>query len=105
MLPPLNVCLSVNPFFIADWEVENLQIQFARTEEKIEIAERIEIAEVGSIFRDLLIIGFGQHFRSAKCILDVLSQQPTKEHPYRFVRTEIEKAHCFLVHRITSPPP
>jgi hypothetical protein len=57
-------------------DIDNLQIQFSRTKNKIEIAEGIKLTEVCAVGRNLLVVTPAQDLRSAQGILDALTQQP-----------------------------
>ena len=49
MRPAIDVRLAIRPFAITDRNIGDLQIQFPGTEQKVEIAEGIEVPEVGAV--------------------------------------------------------
>ena len=65
MLPAADIGGSVGTFAVTDGQVNNFTIQFGRAEDEIEIPEWIEIAEVGAVRRDALVVRAEQHFCSA----------------------------------------
>ena len=56
MLPARDIGGAIRPLTITDGQVNKLEIQLGRAEEQIEIAEWIEVAEVGTVRSDQLII-------------------------------------------------
>ena len=76
MFPAGDVGGSVCAFTVADGEVDDLSIQLCRAEDQVKIAEGIEIAKVGAVGRDLLILFFPHDFCAAEGVFDGLSQQP-----------------------------
>ena len=101
MAPALNVGVAIGAFAVADGQVDDLEIVFRRAEDEIEIAEGIEIAEVGAIARRSLRSAPAEHFGPAERVLDTLTQQPGKRQAEEFVAEEIEEAHRAVLHRDT----
>ncbi len=69
------------------------QIQFRRAEDQIEIAERIEIAEIGTVPRNGLVIRAEENLGAAKRVLDILAKQPAEREAERLVRNHVEELH------------
>src|SRR5579859_7499964 len=63
--PALNIGLSITPRAIADGNLHDLEIEARGTEQQVEIAERVEVPEVGAVVGNSLVIGAPQDFRTA----------------------------------------
>ena len=74
-----------------------------RAEQQIEIAERIEVAEVGAVGRDALVVGAAQHLGAAQRVLDRLPEQPREGQAEELVAEQVEEAHRLLLHRVDQP--
>ena len=74
MLPALNVRRAVGAFPITNWHIHDLQTQFGCAEQKVEIAEWVEITKVNPVSSNPFIVGFPENFCPAKCIFNWLSQ-------------------------------
>src|SRR5260370_41495200 len=75
VLPTLDVGLSVLALAVPDWQVKHLEIAFRSAKNEIEISERVQPAEVGTVRGDDLILLPSQHLRAAQRILDLLAQK------------------------------
>ena len=51
-----------------DGYVGDFQVQAGRTEEQVEVAERVEVAEVLAVFGDAFVIAPRQHLGAAECV-------------------------------------
>ncbi len=100
MLPALDVGLSVGARSIADGKIDDLAIQAGRSEEQIEIAEGVEVAEVGAVGGDRFVVLLPKHLRPTERVLDGLAQEPAKRQAEELVAEEVEGAHGFFVHRV-----
>src|SRR5262245_14968621 len=49
--PAMDVGLPVSARPVADGQINQTQVEFCRTEDQVEIAERVEVAEVSAICR------------------------------------------------------
>ena len=52
--------VAVGALAVADRQVDDLQVQLGGAEEQVEVAERIEVAEVGAVGGDALVVGLAQ---------------------------------------------
>jgi hypothetical protein len=99
--PALDIGLPVSPFVIAHRHVDDLEVELGRTKYQIEVAERIEIAEVGSVGGDRIVVGPAQNLGAAQRILDVLAEQPGEGQAEKLVAEEVQKRTPFM----NSPRP
>ena len=70
-----------------------------RPKDQIVIAEGIEVAEIGAVGCDLLVIVPPQHLGAAQGVLDRLTQQPGEDQAEGFVAQQVQEAHGLLLHR------
>jgi len=70
-----DICRTGQASAVMNRDFDNLQIQFRRTEDQIEVTKQIEVAKIFSIRGNLLIIGMRQHVGSAKGVLKALIQK------------------------------
>lgn len=54
MSPAGDICVSLGP--VSNRDIGQLEIQFVSAEQQIEIAERVEIAEIRAVGRDLRVV-------------------------------------------------
>ena len=54
MAPPADVRLAVRSRLVANGQVDDLHVESCCAEQQVEVAERIELAEVGAAVRDPL---------------------------------------------------
>src|SRR5687767_12254349 len=59
--PARNIGFAISAGTVTDRQVEHAQIQLGGAEEQVEIAEWIEVAEVGTVARDLFVLRSKQH--------------------------------------------
>ena len=97
MTPAFDIGLAISAIAIADRHVRDFQMESTGAEEEIEIAERIEVAEMRAIRRDPLVIFFEKNFRSAKRVFDRLAERPTEGETEEFVGDEIAEAHRLVL--------
>ncbi len=76
MLPAADIGSSISTLPVTDGQIDNFLVQFGRTEYEIEITEGVEIAKVGAVGSDYLVIFTPENFGPAKGIFDGLSEQP-----------------------------
>ena len=76
MAPSLDVCFPVGAFGIPDRKIHKLEIVFRGSKEQIEIAERIEVAEVRTVGGNGVIRPLAEGLGAAQRVFDVLAQQP-----------------------------
>src|SRR5690348_12259636 len=93
-----DVGRTVGAFAVADGEVEDFEIHLGRAEEKIEIAEGVEVAEIGSIGGQLFVITLTQDLRAAKSVLHTLPEQAREGPAEEFVPGQVEQSHRVLFH-------
>src|SRR5207247_8186239 len=70
--PAADVRLSVDARLVADGHVDDLQPKPRRSEEQVEVAERIEVAEVRAGRRAAFAVPSVQHLRAAARVLHML---------------------------------
>src|SRR5438093_1721597 len=63
--PATDVRLAVGARLVAHRQVEDLHVEARRAQQQVEIAERVELAEVGAPRRDAFVVGAAQHLRAA----------------------------------------
>src|SRR4051812_7658228 len=100
MAPTLDVGRAVIAGTVTDRDFYDLQAQPGCTEQQVEVAERVEVAEIGAILRDARIVGFPQDLGPAEGVLDRLPKQPRKSPAEKLVPHEVEKAHRLVGHGI-----
>lgn len=74
MLPAGDVGRAVGPLAVADGKVDDLQVEFCRAEDQVEVAKGVEIAEIGTVGGDILVIFPPHDLGAAERILDGLPQ-------------------------------
>jgi hypothetical protein len=65
MPPAGDIRRAVGPLTVADGQVDDLQVELGRTEDQVEVAERVEVSKVGAVGGDLLIVLLPQDLRTA----------------------------------------
>lgn len=58
MFPAGDVGGAVGALAVADGQVDDLQVEFCRAEDQVEVAEGVEVAEVGTVRLDQFVILF-----------------------------------------------
>ena len=76
MTPPLDVGVAVCPLAIPDGKIHDSEIISCCAEEDIEIAERIEVAKIGTIGGNQFIVSATEHLGAAQSVLNALAEQP-----------------------------
>lgn len=76
MLPAGDVGAAVGAFTVADGEIDDLAVEFGRAEDQIEITKGVEVAKVGAVGGDLLVLFFPHYFRAAEGVFDGLAEHP-----------------------------
>src|SRR5512138_3758813 len=105
MFPARDVRGAVGPLAVTDWQVDDLAVELGSAEDQIIITEWVEVAEVGAVGSDPLIILFPENLCAAERILDRLPKQPGERHTEKFVAQEVERLHGFLFHGIDQADP
>src|SRR6185437_5393074 len=100
MLPALNVRLPVLPLPVTYRQPQNLQVVARCSKQKVEVAERIDLAEVSTICRNRLVMDSAEDLGAAKAVLHALAQQPRERKAEELVAEQVEEAHRLLLHRI-----
>ena len=100
VLPARDVGGAVGTFVIADGQVNDLEVEPSRTEEQVEIAEGVKIAEDGAVGRDTVIVALPQHFGAAQRILHRLAEQPREKQTEELVAQQVGKAHGLFFHGV-----
>ena len=73
MAPALDVGGTIGALLVADRHVGDLEVQLGGAEQEVEVAEGIEVAEVGAIGGDLVVVYARQHLGPAKRVLESLA--------------------------------
>src|SRR5688572_8918416 len=102
MTPTLNISGAVSAVAIADWHVNNLEVQLGRPEQQVEIAEGVELPEIISVGRDGLIILPPHYFGAAQRIFDGLAQEPGKGQTEKLIAQQVEETHRLFLHRVNQ---
>ena len=89
MFPALDVGRPVSAFAVADGDVGDFEAEFAGAEEQVEIAERIEVAEVSAVRDDFFVILGADDLGAAECVFDGLPKEPGEDLAKDFVSTHI----------------
>src|SRR5439155_3597528 len=100
MLESLVFRLPIGPVSIADRHFHDFQILLGRAEQEIEVAKRIEVAEVVSAGLDLLVVSLEQGLRPAEGVAETLLQQPGENLAEHLVADQVEKPHGLPFHWI-----
>jgi hypothetical protein len=86
-----------------DRRLDDFQILFRGAEDQVEVSKRIEIAEIGAIPRQHLVVFAQQHLGAAQRIgqsgIDEIAEQIGKTP----VGDQVERAHRLVLHRIDQP--
>src|SRR3989304_2805677 len=90
---------------ITYWNLNDLEVHFAGTEQQIEVPERIEVAKVRAVPDQRQIIFPEHHLSAAQRVLQAFAEQPGKGHGEDFVGDQIERAHRLSLHRVDQPAP
>src|SRR5262249_15534526 len=98
--PALDVSFPINALLVAYRLLNDLQIILCGAENQVEISERIDLAEVGSIGGDHVIISPAEHLGSAQRVLDALAKQPRERQAEKLVTQKIQEPHSAIFHRI-----
>ena len=100
MFEAADVGRAIGTGEIMDGNLDDLQIQFRRTEDQIEITEGIEIAEVRAVGGDLIVVGAVKDFGAAECVLEPLVEQVGEGKTEELVAQDVEKTHRLVLHRV-----
>ena len=103
VFPSLDVSVAIEPLLIANRYIYDFKVLLIGAKKQIEIAERIEIPEVGAAPVDTFIVFAPKDLGTAQRILKRLSQEPGEYHAESLVRAKIGKLHCSLVHGVDQP--
>src|SRR5262249_24876426 len=95
-----NLGLAVGAAGVADRNLDRLEAELGGAEDQIEIAERIEIAEIAATGLEARIVGAGQRLGAAQRIGEPLREQPGEQQREALVGDEVEKTHGLVFHRI-----
>src|SRR5512138_3074810 len=89
----LDVRLAVDPLPVAGRHVHDAEVLLRRPEDEVEVAERIEVAEVGPVRRDALVVSPPEHLRPAEGVLERLPEEPREGEAEELVRDEVQEPH------------
>ena len=88
--------LAVAPARVAHRDLDDLQVELGGTEDEVEVAEGIEIAEVGAVRDDPPVMALQERLGAAKRIGQALVQEPSEEPRKDAVGDKVQKAHRVL---------
>src|SRR5215218_3552836 len=91
--PPADVRLAVDARLVADGHVDDLEPQARTSEEEIEVAEGVEVAEVGARGSDLVVVAPQHDLRAAQRVLHLLPRNGLEESRERAVAEHVEETH------------
>ena len=103
MPPTVDVGRPVRAFPIANGDLADLQFKVRRSEQQIEVPERVEVPERSAVLRDAPIIARPQSLGTAEGIGDTLVQDPTEDQPEQLVPRKVGQTHRALLHRVDEP--
>src|SRR3989304_8111966 len=98
-----NIRVPVAACSIMDGYFDDLEILLRGAEDQMQVAERIEVAEVRAVTRDRLIVFPKHRLRAAQSIGEALADQVTEDACKKTVAEQIERLHGVLLHRIDEP--
>src|SRR5206468_12957112 len=84
-----DFCLAIGPVPISDRHFHDFQGLLGRTEQEIEVAKWIEVAEVRSSGLDFLVVPLEQCLRPTEGVPEALFQQPGKDNAEDLVADQI----------------
>src|SRR5438132_4935666 len=76
---------------------------FARSEEQVEVTERIKVAKETTVSNNFLVVSAIKHFRSAKRVFHRLAEQPSKCVAETFIGNHVAELHRFAFHWVNEP--
>src|SRR5581483_8533470 len=88
-----DVRLAVHARAVADGEVDDPQAEARGTVQQVEVAERVEVAEVLARLRDLLVRAAREHLRPAERVLHVLAGGRLEDDREEPVAERVEEPH------------
>src|SRR5207249_7100515 len=83
--PPIDVGGSVRALPIANGDLADLQFKVRRSEQQIEVSERVEVPERSAVLGDAPIIARPQCLGAAEGVGDTLVQDPTEDQAEQLV--------------------
>src|SRR5580765_9020925 len=95
--PPIDVGLSVRAFPVANGNLTDLQFKVRRSEQEIEVPERVEIPERSAVLRDAPIVARPQCLGTAEGIGDTLVQDPTEDQAEQLVPRQVGQTQRALL--------
>src|SRR5271154_3335938 len=105
MAPAPDVGFAISPLPVTDGKIHDLEIVAGRSENQVEIAKRVQVAEIGAVPGDRLIALPAQDLGAAQSVLDALPQQPGECQAKEFVAQEVEESHGSAFHGIYQTHP
>ena len=95
-----DVGLAVRALVVADGQVDDAQVEARGAEQQVEVAERIEVAEVGAVGGDALVVRAVERLGAAQRVAHLLAEQPREEPREGLVGEQVQEAHGPPFHRI-----
>src|SRR5919108_989736 len=92
-MPAADVRGSVRARLVADGQVDDLEVEPRCTEEQVEVAERVEVAEVRAACGELFVVAATKDLGSAERVLHALAHDALEEPREDFVTDRVQKAH------------
>ena len=78
MAPARDICISVDTLAVRNWNFDDLQSHPSSAKNQVKVAERIEVAEKGTIVCQLEIVRTANHLGAAQSVLKALSKNEGK---------------------------
>ncbi len=105
MSPALDIGIAVGACAVADGEVEDTEVEFSGTEQEVEVTEGIEVAEVGAVLGDFLVVLSEEHLGAAESILEGLAEEVAEGGAEELIAEHVEEAHGFVFHGVDEADP
>src|SRR5262245_19753632 len=99
MFPAMNIRFSIPSCVIPDGQINDSQIQSDRSEEEVEVAERISL-QLGSMLLDFDVVCPHQSLRATESVFDGLAQQPSESETKKLVGDHVQESHRLIFGRI-----
>src|SRR5260370_12734400 len=105
MLADANLRDSGQPALVTDWNLDDRKAEAGYTEEQVEIAEWIELAEMFPPGFDLFVVGLEQDLGPAQRVSNGLLEQPREQLAEEPVANVIDELHRAFFHGIDEAGP
>ena len=97
---PRYIRRAVGTSLVVHRLIPNLQVQGRGAEQKIEVAEWVEVTKPRPVFDYAVIVGPAQGFGPAQRVAEGLTEEEGEESPKKAIPQEIEKSHRTIFHAV-----